>query len=146
MEEKETKLYAIKNLDDPAIEKVLSGIEFPGQDRSEIEAYLKKANIPETIIQKIAAMEERKHRIKIWMIIALCAFTLLLVLGANQYVTEFLVFFQGAILLFIAVALSAICLTGIIGVIMNIDRHRIEEGFRLSGERVGQFFHKLFRM
>lgn len=123
---------------------LLKRIEFPGEDVNRIEEYLRKADIPKTIIAKIFAGEERRHRIKVWTIVALCAFTLLLVLGANQYITEFLVFFQGAILLFISVALMAVCLTGVVGIIMNIDRHKIEEGLKLSGARVEDFFQKLF--
>ena len=133
MEEKEEKLEAL-----------LRQIEFPGEQIEKIEQYLERVNIPKTVIERIFAAEERRHRIKVWTIIALCAFTLLLVLGANHYIAEFLVFFQSAILLFISVALMAICLTGVIGIIMNIDKDKVEKGFKNSGARLEEFFTKMF--
>jgi len=133
MEEKETK-----------IETLLRQIEFPGEPFEKIEEYLAKADIPKAVIDRIFAAEERRHRIKVWTIIAIAAFTLLVVLGANRYIAEFLVFFQSAILLFISVALMAICLTGVIGIIMNIDKQKIEESVKISGERIEEFFTKMF--
>lgn len=133
MEEKEEKLEAL-----------LRQIEFPGEQFEKIEEYLKRADIPKAVIEKIFAAEERRNRIKVWTIVAICAFAMLIVLGANRYITEFLVFFQSAILLFISVALMAVCLTGVIGIIMNIDRHKIEEGVKHSGERIEDFFTKMF--
>jgi hypothetical protein len=133
MEEKEKKLEAL-----------LRQIEFPGEQFGKIEEYLKKADIPKTVIDRIFAAEERRHRIKVWTIVAIGAFILLIVLGANRYITEFLVFFQSAILLFVSVALMAVCLTGIIGIIMNIDKQKIEDGVKISGERIEEFFTKMF--
>lgn len=128
------------------VEKTLKQIEFPGEDADKIETFLRDANISKTVIRQILAAENRRQRIKVWGIIALCAFALLLILGANRYVTEFIFFFQSAILLFISVALMAVCLTSIIGVIMNIDKHKVELGFRHSGERIEEFFEKLFHI
>lgn len=112
-------------LKEETLASILRKIEFPGEEKSRILSFLENSDIPSTVIEKILAKEHRKHRIKVWTIIAACAFGLLMVLGANRYISEFLFFLQSAVLLFISIALMAICLTGIIGVVMNIDKKRI---------------------
>lgn len=133
------------NQSDELIESVFREIEFPGEDQSAINNYLEQAQIPERVHRKLTLIEDRKHKLKLFMIVAFCAFGLLLVLGANQYVIEFLFFFQGAVLLFITVALSAICLSGIVGILFNLDKKRLELNLKHLSEGVGDFLHKLFR-
>jgi hypothetical protein len=149
MDEQNKKKIELVNLDDNVIEDLFKQYEFPGENKLEIETYLKNTDIPEYVRRKIVILEDRRHKFKIFAILAVCAFGLLLVLGANQYVAEFLFFFQGAVLLFATVALAAICLTGIIGILMNIDKkmvHTVEENLKQSGERLGAFFQNLFKM
>ena len=133
----------MKTLPEQEIETYLSEIEFPGEDDRKIKEYLEKADIPEAVIRNIQAAYERKHRMKIWGIVAALSLLLLLILGADQYVIGFLFFLQSAITLFLAVALSVVFLTGLIGFIFNIDFSKIEKLFHHNGS-IGDFINRLF--
>lgn len=132
-------------IEDKELESILTRTEFPGEDETAVIEYLRNANIPERIIQKICTLEARKQKMKIWGIVAACGLFFLIILGANEYLVNFFVFIRSAVSLFIIAVLGAIFLIGLTGVICNINYARLEHFFREQGSRAEEFFHRVFR-
>ncbi len=132
-------------IEDKELESILSRTEFPGEDETAVIEYLRNADIPERIIQRICTLEARKHKMKIWGIVAACGLFFLIILGANEYLVNFFVFIRSAVSLFIIAVLGAIFLIGLTGVICNINYARLEHFFREQGSRAEEFFHRVFR-
>ena len=132
-------------IEDKQLESILARTEFPGEDESAAIEHLRQANIPERVIQKICTLEARRHKMKIWGVVAAFGLFFLLILGANEYIVNFFVFIRSAVSLFIIAVLGAIFLIGITGVICNINYARLEHFFRDQGTRAEEFFHRVFR-
>ncbi len=124
------------------IDVVLSTIEFPGEDENEVRNYLEKAEIPKKVMETLKNTVFRRHRMRNWGLVAAAALFLLLVLGANEYVTEFLFFLQSAIIFFLAILFAALFMVGLIGLFINVDYSRLSKALNLRD--IEDFFSNLF--
>ena len=121
---------------------VLRGIEFPGEDETVLKNYLEKAELPRKVMEKLRSTVFRRHRMRNWGLVAAAALFLLLVLGANEYVTEFLFFLQSAITMFLAILFATLFVVGLIGLFINIDYSRVSKAVNLRD--IEDFFSNLF--
>ena len=124
------------------LDDVLRTIEFPGEDEKAVANYLEKAELPRKVMETLKNTVFRRHRMRNWGLVAAAALLLLLVLGANEYVTEFLFFLQSAITMFLAILFATLFVVGLIGLFINLDYSRISKAVNLRD--IEDFFSNLF--
>jgi hypothetical protein len=124
------------------LDKILSNLEFPGEDEGRVRNYLEKADLPQKVMEALKATVFRRHRMRNWGLVAAAALLLLLVLGANEYVTEFLFFLQSAITMFLAILFSTLFVVGLIGLFINLDYSRLSK--TVNFRDIEEFFSNLF--
>lgn len=137
MENMRDKQEKTEKLDD-----VLKTVEFPGEDENAVRSYLEKAELPKKVMEALRSTVFRRHRMRNWGLVAAAALFLLLVLGANEYVTEFLFFLQSAITMFLAILFATLFVIGLIGLFINVDYSRISR--TLNFRDIEDFFSNIF--
>lgn len=121
---------------------VLRAIEFPGEDENTVRNYLEKADIPTKVMEALRSTVFRRHRMRNWGLVSAAALFLLLVLGANEYVTEFLFFLQSAISFFLVILFAILFVVGLIGLFLNVDYSRLSKTLNLRD--IEDFLSNLF--
>ena len=124
------------------LDEALREIEFPGEDEDAVRNYLVEADIPTRVMETLKYTVFRRHRMRNWGLVAAAALFLLLVLGANEYVTEFLFFLQSAITMFLGILFATLFVVGLIGLFVNVDYSRISKA--VNFREIEDFFSNLF--
>jgi hypothetical protein len=140
----------MKEYNDSRLDKILSTLEFPGEQRYKIEEYLNRRCFTDEVMKKVLARNHKMNRVLAWGLVVLFDFVLLSFLGTNGgFVREYF-FLNPELYHFFFVSLSLSFLVGLSGLILNVDTtwmssfdiKNVNDYFRNKARRIGARFFK----
>lgn len=140
----------MKEYDDSRLDKILSTLEFPGEQGHGIAEYLDQRCFTNEVMKKVLARNRTQNRVLAWGLVVLFDFVLLSILGTNGgFVREYFSLHL-ELYYFFFVFLSLSFFVGLSGLILNVDTswmscfdiNNVNDYFRNKAKRIGARFFK----